>query len=229
MQLLVITIRSHPASISRRERTSYQDQFAQCRRGGSAELWHRGAQATHPVLWYSGDPDPLLLWWAGESRRSQNRRVGQKQSNCCRGDEMNLGFPSQRKCSCAPAGFSTEKGQLVRSILHPKPTDFKLYRDAYLFLLCLVGVAGIGFVYTIVLSIMSKVLKGISCEREARMLPLWWCSDCSDPCSPGSCSHHHYWILGHHHHHCAPSLAGSHDGRHRVRAAAPEARRHFLH
>uniref|UniRef100_A0A3P9NLQ9 Polyamine-transporting ATPase 13A3 n=1 Tax=Poecilia reticulata TaxID=8081 RepID=A0A3P9NLQ9_POERE len=54
-------------------------------------------------------------------------------------------------------GFSTEKGQLVCSILHPKPTDFRLYRDAYLFLLCLVGVAGIGFVYTIVLSIMNKV------------------------------------------------------------------------
>ncbi|XP_045907521.1 polyamine-transporting ATPase 13A3-like isoform X2 [Micropterus dolomieu] len=54
-------------------------------------------------------------------------------------------------------GFSTEKGQLVRSILYPKPIDFKLYRDAYLFLLCLVGVAGIGFIYTIVLSIMNKV------------------------------------------------------------------------
>ncbi|KAM6989740.1 LOW QUALITY PROTEIN: polyamine-transporting ATPase 13A3-like [Tautogolabrus adspersus] len=54
-------------------------------------------------------------------------------------------------------GFSTEKGQLVRSILYPKPTDFKLYRDAYLFLMCLVGVAGIGFIYTIVLSIMNKV------------------------------------------------------------------------
>uniref|UniRef100_A0A7N6AM14 Cation-transporting ATPase n=1 Tax=Anabas testudineus TaxID=64144 RepID=A0A7N6AM14_ANATE len=48
-------------------------------------------------------------------------------------------------------GFSTAKGQLVRSILYPKPTDFKLYRDAYLFLLCLVAVAGIGFVYSIVL------------------------------------------------------------------------------
>uniref|UniRef100_A0A8C7EYV6 Polyamine-transporting ATPase 13A3 n=1 Tax=Oncorhynchus kisutch TaxID=8019 RepID=A0A8C7EYV6_ONCKI len=40
-------------------------------------------------------------------------------------------------------GFSTAKGQLVRSILYPKPTDFKLYRDAYLFLLCLVAIAGI--------------------------------------------------------------------------------------
>ncbi|KAF3835191.1 hypothetical protein F7725_027749 [Dissostichus mawsoni] len=47
-------------------------------------------------------------------------------------------------------GFSTAKGQLVRSILYPKPTDFKLYRDAYLFLLCLVAIAGIGFVYSIV-------------------------------------------------------------------------------
>ncbi|KAM3866042.1 polyamine-transporting ATPase 13A3-like [Diretmus argenteus] len=54
-------------------------------------------------------------------------------------------------------GFNTEKGQLVRSILYPKPTDFKLYRDAYLFLLCLVGVAGIGFIYTIILSIVNQV------------------------------------------------------------------------
>ncbi|XP_027704557.1 probable cation-transporting ATPase 13A3 isoform X1 [Vombatus ursinus] len=54
-------------------------------------------------------------------------------------------------------GFSTSKGQLVRSILYPKPTDFKLYRDAYMFLLCLVVVAGIGFIYTIVHSILNKV------------------------------------------------------------------------
>ncbi|XP_074046704.1 polyamine-transporting ATPase 13A3 isoform X3 [Macrotis lagotis] len=53
-------------------------------------------------------------------------------------------------------GFSTSKGQLVRSILYPKPTDFKLYRDAYMFLLCLVVVAGIGFIYTIVNSILNK-------------------------------------------------------------------------
>ncbi|NXU58854.1 AT133 ATPase, partial [Turnix velox] len=54
-------------------------------------------------------------------------------------------------------GFSTAKGQLVRSILYPKPTDFKLYRDAYLFLLSLVVVAGIGFFYTVVNSIIKKV------------------------------------------------------------------------
>ncbi|CAN9503180.1 unnamed protein product [Ophioblennius macclurei] len=61
------------------------------------------------------------------------------------------------KAVVARTGFSTEKGQLVRSILYPKPTDFKLYHDAYRFLLCLVGVAMIGFIYTIVLSVMNKV------------------------------------------------------------------------
>nr|XP_023407406.1 probable cation-transporting ATPase 13A3 isoform X2 [Loxodonta africana] len=54
-------------------------------------------------------------------------------------------------------GFSTTKGQLVRSILYPKPTDFKLYRDACLFLLCLVAVAAIGFIYTIVNNILNEV------------------------------------------------------------------------
>uniref|UniRef100_A0A8B9TCV0 Polyamine-transporting ATPase 13A3 n=1 Tax=Anas platyrhynchos TaxID=8839 RepID=A0A8B9TCV0_ANAPL len=61
-------------------------------------------------------------------------------------------------------GFSTAKGQLVRSILYPKPTDFKLYRDAYLFLLSLVVVAGIGFLYTIVNSILKKVSHTIIIE-----------------------------------------------------------------
>ena len=45
----------------------------------------------------------------------------------------------------------------MRSIIYPKPTDFKLYHDAYLFLLCLVGVAAIGFIYSIVLSVMKEV------------------------------------------------------------------------
>uniref|UniRef100_A0A674MXZ1 Polyamine-transporting ATPase 13A3 n=1 Tax=Takifugu rubripes TaxID=31033 RepID=A0A674MXZ1_TAKRU len=55
-------------------------------------------------------------------------------------------------------GFSTAKGQLVRSILYPKPTDFKLYHDAYIFLFCLVGVAAIGFIYSIALSIIHESL-----------------------------------------------------------------------
>ncbi|XP_030042788.1 probable cation-transporting ATPase 13A3 [Microcaecilia unicolor] len=47
-------------------------------------------------------------------------------------------------------GFSTSKGQLVCSILYPKPMDFKLYRDAYRFLLCLVMLAGVGMLYAII-------------------------------------------------------------------------------
>ncbi|XP_044273235.1 polyamine-transporting ATPase 13A3-like isoform X2 [Varanus komodoensis] len=50
-------------------------------------------------------------------------------------------------------GFSTAKGQLVSSILFPKPTGFRLYRDAYRFLLCLVGVAGVGMLYSVVRSV----------------------------------------------------------------------------
>ncbi|ETE60920.1 putative cation-transporting ATPase 13A4, partial [Ophiophagus hannah] len=46
-------------------------------------------------------------------------------------------------------GFNTAKGDLVRSILYPKPMNFRLYRDAMQFLLCLVVVAGIGMVYAI--------------------------------------------------------------------------------
>ncbi|XP_026578051.1 LOW QUALITY PROTEIN: probable cation-transporting ATPase 13A4 [Pseudonaja textilis] len=46
-------------------------------------------------------------------------------------------------------GFNTAKGDLVRSILYPKPMNFRLYRDALQFLLCLVVAAGIGMVYAI--------------------------------------------------------------------------------
>lgn len=143
-------------SIYRRERSSHQDLFAQFRRGGIEELQHGGAQQTHLVLWYSCYPDTLLHRRAGEGCCGQNRWDRGNQAS--RWTQL-CGF----KCSALtevavfPPGFSTEKGQLVRSILYPKPTDFKLYRDAYLFLLCLVGVAGIGFIYTIVLSIMNKV------------------------------------------------------------------------
>ncbi|XP_069068846.1 probable cation-transporting ATPase 13A4 [Pleurodeles waltl] len=46
-------------------------------------------------------------------------------------------------------GFNTAKGDLVRSILYPKPMNFKLYRDALLFLACLIAAAGIGMVYAV--------------------------------------------------------------------------------
>lgn len=44
-------------------------------------------------------------------------------------------------------GFSTSKGELVRSILYPKPMGFKFYRDSMRFILFLFGVACIGMIY----------------------------------------------------------------------------------
>ncbi|XP_014255644.1 probable cation-transporting ATPase 13A3 isoform X2 [Cimex lectularius] len=47
-------------------------------------------------------------------------------------------------------GFSTAKGKLVRSILHPPPVDFKFERDSYKFVQLLACVAAIGVLYTVV-------------------------------------------------------------------------------
>ncbi|NWT58336.1 AT134 ATPase, partial [Erythrocercus mccallii] len=46
-------------------------------------------------------------------------------------------------------GFNTAKGDLLRSILYPKPMNFKLYRDALRFLMCLIAFAAIGMIYTV--------------------------------------------------------------------------------
>uniref|UniRef100_A0A803SMU4 Cation-transporting ATPase n=1 Tax=Anolis carolinensis TaxID=28377 RepID=A0A803SMU4_ANOCA len=52
-------------------------------------------------------------------------------------------------------GFNTAKGDLVRSILYPKPLNFRLYRDALRFLMCLIGVAAIGMVYAVCVFVLS--------------------------------------------------------------------------
>ncbi|XP_032004488.1 probable cation-transporting ATPase 13A4 [Hylobates moloch] len=52
-------------------------------------------------------------------------------------------------------GFNTAKGDLVRSILYPKPMNFKLYRDAIRFLLCLVGTTTIGMICTLCVYVLS--------------------------------------------------------------------------
>ncbi|XP_015264765.1 PREDICTED: probable cation-transporting ATPase 13A5 [Gekko japonicus] len=46
-------------------------------------------------------------------------------------------------------GFNTAKGDLVRSILYPKPLNFKIYRDAFKFILGLLVIAVLGMVYAI--------------------------------------------------------------------------------
>ena len=50
-------------------------------------------------------------------------------------------------------GFLTSKGELVRSILYPKPVDFKFNKDTYFFVGVLAFIAGIGLIYTVVLKV----------------------------------------------------------------------------
>ncbi|CAG5133043.1 unnamed protein product, partial [Candidula unifasciata] len=52
-------------------------------------------------------------------------------------------------------GFSTSKGELVRSIMFPKPVDFKFQRHSYYFIMVLAAIAALGFIYTIVLMVLN--------------------------------------------------------------------------
>ena len=47
-------------------------------------------------------------------------------------------------------GFNTTKGALVRSMLFPKPSGFKFYRDAFRYISVMAGIAGIGFMASFV-------------------------------------------------------------------------------
>lgn len=53
-------------------------------------------------------------------------------------------------------GFSTAKGELVRSIMFPKPVDFKFSQDSFKFIGCLAAIAVIGMIYTLVLMIHNE-------------------------------------------------------------------------
>ncbi|KAG8630313.1 hypothetical protein KVT40_001932 [Elsinoe batatas] len=47
-------------------------------------------------------------------------------------------------------GFNTTKGALVRSMLFPKPSGFKFYRDSFRYISVMAGIAAIGFVASFV-------------------------------------------------------------------------------
>ena len=51
------------------------------------------------------------------------------------------------------SGFSTAKGELVRSIMFPKPVDFKFSQDSFKFIGVLALIASIGMVYTLVIMV----------------------------------------------------------------------------
>ena len=54
-------------------------------------------------------------------------------------------------------GFNTTKGALVRSMLFPKPSGFKFYRDAFRYISVMAGVAGVGFIVSFVNFVRLKV------------------------------------------------------------------------
>lgn len=47
-------------------------------------------------------------------------------------------------------GFNTTKGALVRSMLFPKPSGFKFYKDSFRYISVMAGVAGLAFVASFV-------------------------------------------------------------------------------
>ena len=59
-------------------------------------------------------------------------------------------------------GFFTSKGELVRSILFPKPVDFKFTQDAFKFILVMCALAMVGMIYTIV--IMVRIFIFVLCS-----------------------------------------------------------------
>lgn len=59
--------------------------------------------------------------------------------------------------TCLHAGFNTAKGDLVRSILYPKPVNFKLYRDAFKFIVGLSAIGVFGLIYTVCVFVSHKV------------------------------------------------------------------------
>nr|XP_033814866.1 probable cation-transporting ATPase 13A4 isoform X3 [Geotrypetes seraphini] len=48
-------------------------------------------------------------------------------------------------------GFNTAKGDMVRSILYPKPVNFQLYKDGFRFILCLLALALFGLIYAVIM------------------------------------------------------------------------------
>ncbi|XP_055864481.1 polyamine-transporting ATPase 13A3-like [Biomphalaria glabrata] len=55
-------------------------------------------------------------------------------------------------------GFSTSKGELVRSIMYPKPVDFKFQRHSYYYVMFLSFIAILGFIYTVILMVQNEEL-----------------------------------------------------------------------
>jgi hypothetical protein len=55
------------------------------------------------------------------------------------------------------AAFSTAKGELVRSILYPKPVDFKFNTDTYRYVGGMALIALCGMIFSLVLRVRDRI------------------------------------------------------------------------
>lgn len=96
-------------------------------------------------------------------------------------------------------GFNTTKGALVRSMLFPKPSGFKFYKDAFRYISVMAGVAGVGFLlscinfvklgvgqYTSVSRSMLTLAAAMGCDRCAGFGSYY--NNCS-PCATCNINH----------------------------------------
>lgn len=67
----------------------------------------------------------------------------------------------------ARTGFNTTKGALVRSMLFPKPSGFKFYKDAFRYISVMAAIAGLGFIASFINFIRLRV-------SFARFIPMRW-------------------------------------------------------
>lgn len=72
-------------------------------------------------------------------------------------DIQRICIPFQVLAVVVRTGFSTAKGELVRSILYPRPIDFKFYKDAMKFIIFLFFIASIGMSYSVYIYILHEV------------------------------------------------------------------------
>ena len=71
-------------------------------------------------------------------------------------------------------GFDTTKGALVRSMLFPKPSGFKFYKDAFRYISVMAGVAGVGFIASFINFVRLKVIIRLDICLRSDALQLAW-------------------------------------------------------
>lgn len=75
----------------------------------------------------------------------------------------------------ARTGFNTTKGALVRSMLFPKPSGFKFYKDAFRYISVMAAVAAMGFVASLVNFVRLKVnAQSFTPDHVANSVQLAW-------------------------------------------------------